>query len=304
MYLCYIDESGTSDIPGNTSHFILAGLSIPVQYWKNCDRDVEAIKQKYSLGITEIHVGWILRPYLEQNRIPRFEKLSYTKRRAQVEQLRKAELLRLQKVKNPKLYKQTKKNFNKTEAYIHLSYSERYELIKEMAVCISQWGFARLFAECIDKIYFDPSRRTHSQNIDEQSFEQVVSRFEHYLQIIGRRYPERRCGLIIHDNNQTVAKKHTALMKQFYEKGTMWTDVEAIIETPLFVDSQLTSMVQTADLCSYAIRRYLENSEDELFDLVFQRADRNRGAVVGVRHFSDPACQCKICSSHINVTTT
>ena len=30
MYLCYIDESGTSDIPGNTSHFILAGLSLPI----------------------------------------------------------------------------------------------------------------------------------------------------------------------------------------------------------------------------------------------------------------------------------
>ncbi len=29
MFLCYIDESGTSNIPGNTSHFILAGLAIP-----------------------------------------------------------------------------------------------------------------------------------------------------------------------------------------------------------------------------------------------------------------------------------
>ena len=33
MYLCYIDESGTSDIPGNTSHLILAGLSLPIWHW-------------------------------------------------------------------------------------------------------------------------------------------------------------------------------------------------------------------------------------------------------------------------------
>jgi hypothetical protein len=49
MYLCYIDESGTSDIPGNTSHFVLAGLSIPIWHWKDCDREVETIKRKYAL---------------------------------------------------------------------------------------------------------------------------------------------------------------------------------------------------------------------------------------------------------------
>ncbi len=46
-------------------------------------------------------------------------------------------------------------------------------------------------------------------------------------------------------------------MKSFYDKGTNWTDLEHIIETPLFVDSELTSLVQIADLCAYAIRRYL-----------------------------------------------
>jgi hypothetical protein len=301
MYLCYVDESGTSDIPGNTSHFVLAGLSIPINRWKYCDNAILHIKKKYGLEDSEIHIAWILRPYLEQSKIANFETLSYAQRKSQVEQFRRAELLRLQRMRNPKHYSQTKKNYKKTEAYIHLTYEQRRDFIKEIASCISRWRFARLFAECIDKIYFDPSRA--HRTIDEQAFEQVVSRFEHYLQIIGRRYPERRCGLIIHDNNQTVAKKHTDLMKKFHEEGTMWTNVEAIIETPLFVDSRLTSMVQTADVCSYAIRRYLENGEDELFDLIFLRADTHRNVVVGVRHYSDTACRCKICLSHINATT-
>ena len=68
MYICYIDESGTSAIPGNTSHFVLVGISIPVWQWKNCDREIEQIKDKFSLGGSEIHVGWMLRPYIEQNR--------------------------------------------------------------------------------------------------------------------------------------------------------------------------------------------------------------------------------------------
>lgn len=71
-----------------------------------------------------------------------------------------------------------------------------------------------------------------------------------------------------------------------------------IIETPLFVDSQLTSMVQIADLWSYALRRYFENGEDELLDTLFVRADRKGAIVVGVRHYSDLACGCKVCLAH------
>ena len=87
-------------------------------------------------------------------------------------------------------------------------------------------------------------------------------------------------------------------MRGFHRKGTRWTAVENIIETPLFVDSQLTSMVQLADICSYALRRYLENHERDLFQLVFERADRKDGSVVGVRHFTDSSCNCHICTSH------
>jgi len=57
-------------------------------------------------------------------------------------------------------------------------------------------------------------------------------------------------------------------------------------------------MVQIADICAYALRRYLENKENELFDLVFHRADRIETVVVGVRHFTHNACKCKICDVH------
>lgn len=296
MYLCYIDESGTPDIPGNTSHYILAGVSIPVQYWKDCDKDIETIKQRYKLSDKEIHVAWIMRSYLEQNRIADFEKLDYQQRRYQVNALRNSELLRLQRSGKPSLYKQTRKNYQKTNDYIHLTYDERKNLIRDIASAIANWGFARLFAECINKIHFDPSRTPNT--IDEQAFEQVVSRFEQYLQVIGVNIPQKNFGLLIHDNNETVAKKHTLLMKKFHEGGTLWTNLKNIIETPLFVNSELTGMVQVADLCAYALRRYLENGESELFDLVFQRADRKGAMVVGVRHFTDNSCTCKICIAH------
>lgn len=98
MYLCYIDESGTSDIPGNTTHFILAGIAIPICNWKNCDRVIGAIKRKYKLQEAEIHTGWILRPYLEQKKISGFDSLDYDGRLREVAKYRKTELLRLQKI--------------------------------------------------------------------------------------------------------------------------------------------------------------------------------------------------------------
>jgi len=296
MYLCYIDESGTPEIPGNTSHFVLAGLSIPVWHWKDCEREINAIKAKYDLRSAEMHVAWMLRKYLEQTKVANFDSLDYAQRRYKVDKKRKTELLRLQRVGNSKRYKRTRKSYRNTEDYIHLSYDERVSFVTEVAQCMSGWGFARLFAECVDKIHFDPARVTRT--VDEQAFEQIVSRFEQYLEHTGSGQAGKNFGLLIHDNNPTVAKKHTELMKGFHKKGTLWTDVKNIIETPLFVDSQLTGLVQVADLCSYAIRRYLENGEEELFDCIFERADRKDDVVVGVRHFTDSHCQCKICCAH------
>ncbi len=186
---------------------------------------------------------------------------------------------------------QTRKNYQKTEAYVHLTRRERRQAVSDIAGLISNWGVARLFAECIDKVHFDPTIAMRS--VHEQAFEQVVSRFEQYL-----KNSDEGNGLLIHDNNQTVAKRHTELMKTFLREGTLWTKIRHIIETPMFVDSQLTSMVQLADLCAYALRRYLENGEEELFDLVFRRADRRGQIAVGVRHFTSPGCLCKICASH------
>ncbi|MBL6992413.1 DUF3800 domain-containing protein [Desulfobacula sp.] len=296
MYLLYIDESGTSAIPGNTSHFILAGISVPIWHWKDCDKEISNIKNPYNLNGKEIHTAWILRKYLEQSRIPNFESLDFEKRRSEVLKSRNRHLLNLQSAGKIKAYRQTKKNYLKTDDYIHLTYNQRKEFIDKIANCVSNWGFARLFAECIDKIYFDPTKEP--SDIDHQAFEQIVSRFDKYLVNISE--PQKKqYGLLIHDNNQTVARRLTKVMKEFHKTGTLWREIENIIETPLFVDSELTSLVQIADLCSYSIRRYLENNEPGLFSHIFKRADRVGGTiVVGMRHYSEPTCDCEICKNH------
>jgi hypothetical protein len=276
MLLCYIDESGTPEIPGNTSHFVLAGLAIPISCWKKAEMDIMDIKRKYGL---EIHTAWILRKYLEQTKIPGFDGMPKDQRIYEVTKYRNAELLRLQKV-GRKAYMQTRKNYRETDYYIHLTHTERKAFIFDVAGKIAQWNFARLFAECIDKISYDPSKATST--IAEQAFEQIVSRFETYLEKREVREKTEQFGLLIHDNNETVAKKHTALMRKFHKSGTLAGAIPHIMETPFFVDSKLTSMVQLADLCAYALRRYLENGETDLFDLIVTHAEKNEDKYISI----------------------
>jgi len=294
VYFCYIDESGTPEVPGNTSHYILAGLSIPISYWKKCEAGIARLKKKYGLQNSEVHTAWLMRKYLEQTKVADFDNLSYAQRKSEVEKERKKELLKLQKSGNRAHYKQTKKNYKQTESYIHLSHTERQNFVKELADMIGGWSFARIFGECIDKIHFDTS--IAKSPVDEQALEQLVSRFEQYMKIVSKSTKETEVyGTLIHDNNETVSKKHTELMKKFHVKGTLWTSLEHIIETPFFVNSELTSLVQIADLCSYTLRRYFENSETDLFDRIKSRFDRKNGKIVGLRHFSDSICSCEIC---------
>ena len=174
--------------------------------------------------------------------------------------------------------------------------------IRDVANTVGGWGYARLFAECVNKTHFDPMRTKLS--VDEQAFEQIVSQFQQYLTHTATKVtpnsptPIRDYGVLIHDNNPSLANKHTKQMRQFHKSGTLWTSIDNIIETPLFVDSSLTRMVQLADLCAVILRRYCEKKEVDLFRRIFQRADRFGGRTVGVRHFAGLSCQCEICQAH------
>lgn len=297
MYLCYIDESGTPEVPGNTSHFILCGIAIPVWHWRDVEREITQVLRPYGLEHTEIHTAWLLRRYLEQKAIPNFDAMNWAMRRSAVERERNATLLRLQKSNKHVLYKQTKKNYKHTLPYVHLTFDEREAAVEKIADCISGWGFSRVFAECIDKLHFDAARA--GCTVDEQAFEQVISRFEQYISKMPvPSLNHQNFGLVVHDRNETVATKHTKMMRDFHDQGTLWTQIKHIVDTPFFVDSSLTRMVQIADVCAWGLRRYCENSETTLFRKIFTRADRLGSKTVGVRHYSNMSCTCEICKGH------
>jgi hypothetical protein len=287
MYICYLDESGTVEAADSSKHFVLVGLAILAAAWKNKDAQVNSIKSRYELVGSEVHTAWVLREYPEQNFISDFAKLSHSDRRRQVI------ALRTQNLAKPRTKKQQASialNYRKTAAYVHLTKGERIRCVQDLADLIGSWADARLFAEAQLKKSLPSGAGDF-----EEAFEQVVTRFNTCLKNVGGIH-----GLLVQDNNETIAERLTQQMRKFHREGTTWArDIEFVVETPLFVDSELTSMVQLADLCAYAIRRFFDKGESDLLDRIFPVFDRNVGKLVGIRHFTRAdACGCKVCVEH------
>jgi len=193
--------------------------------------------------------------------------------------------------------KEAKKNYRKTLPYLHLTLAERRQALNELADVLNGWKDTRLFAEVIDKHYAYKSA-SHAYTPFEFSFRELVQRYEYFLKHRGNSINQTLYGIIVQDNNETMARRLTSMMRRFHVKGTGWTNIDHIVETPLFVDSHLTSMVQMADLCGYAIRRFFENGERDLFNRIYSRFDRAGSAVVGIRHFTTDGCVCQVCRDH------
>ncbi|OGK84519.1 MAG: hypothetical protein A2X53_03555 [Candidatus Rokubacteria bacterium GWA2_70_23] len=94
MRICYLDESGTPELHGGTSHFVLVGLSIQGETWKAKDAEITAIKRRFGLERDEIHTGWLTRRYPEQERIRDLEAMGTAERRAAVQKARDDFLVR------------------------------------------------------------------------------------------------------------------------------------------------------------------------------------------------------------------
>jgi hypothetical protein len=270
---------------------VLVGLSIEAWDWKGQDRDVSAIKRSVGLAGAEVHTGWMTRRYLEQEKIPDFASLDSPARRLVVRNARDAQLIKTQALKGSKAAAELRKNYRKTDAYIHLTLDQRMDFLRQLADLIGSWGNTRLFCHAIDKTSFGTTPPTIPPR--EEAFTQVVTRFERYLVDTGE---PRMVGLLAHDHDYTSADRLTQLMRHFHSSGTMWTRVTKIIETPFFVDSRLTVGVQLADLCAYATRRFFENNETDLFDRIYPRFHRVGERVVGIRHYARGRhCTCRVC---------
>jgi hypothetical protein len=290
VHIAYLDESGVVELNAGTSHFVLVALAIPASKWKAHDSRIQQIKNTHRLGDAEIHAAWMMRRYPEQQRIQGFEAMTDAQRRLSVTSERKADLAKAS-LRGQKAVKGLVRNYRHTEAFIQLTHAERVAALRAVADEVGTWQDCRLFGDVQRK----SAHVGDAERIRDFAFEQVVTRFQTFLRVAGG--PDA-VGLLVHDQNETASRRLTGRMRSFHRTGTSFALIP-IIETPLFVDSKLTAMVQLADLVGYSARRFTENQETDLFERIYGRFDRRGGRLVGLRHFTGQApCACRICSDH------
>ncbi len=150
---------------------------------------------------------------------------------------------------------------------------------------------AKAFACAIHK----PSCLT--QDPMEAAFEDLCSRFNLYLMRLGAAGDRQRGILIMDESAHETALQRLAL--NFRTPGTRWGVVRNLAETPLFVDSRASRLIQLADHVAYAVFRRYETGDTRFFDIIAPKFDMDGGIVHGLAHKqrTEPNCMCIACLS-------
>lgn len=150
---------------------------------------------------------------------------------------------------------------------------------------------ARAFACAIHKASFP------SQDAMELAFEDVCSRFSLYLRRLQAQ-GDRQRGLIILDESahETTLQR---MARDFRTLGTQWGIIRNLADTPLFVDSRASRVVQLADHVAYAVFRRYNAHDAQYFDIMASKIDSADGVIHGLAHKQtvDPNCMCIACLS-------
>ena len=297
VYLLYLDGSGAASV-SDTAHrsFVLLGLSLPEGNWFALEKRVAALKAKYQFSAVplELHAKDVCVSIPEQDEIPGFDDLSYADRRAQVLARREAKL-----VKKAGDRQNARAKYRGTEPVIHLSRAQRSQLYQDALDLVGSHAEIRLFAEVVNKEYL--LKKTGKMNAVASAFEQVLSRFDMFLQFVARANTTAHNGIAVVD-----VDPHSDLMRDltivFRADGHSWGQLQHVIESPFFVDSKIVSGIQLADMCAYATRRYADkvprsgSHEEKQFLRIFHKFDRGGGKLHGLRHYCAPgSCDCAIC---------
>ena len=114
----------------------------------------------------------------------------------------------------------------------------------------------------------------------------------------------RDAGLVILDQSAHETSLQ-AMARQFRRLGTAWGVVRNLADTPLFIDSRASRMVQLADHVAYAVFRRYEHGDSQYFDVVASRFDSADGVVHGLVHRQNiaPRCMCSLRNRRVGSTS-
>ncbi len=316
MYLLYTDASGTPEPQDQSREYAIVGVALPASAWAEFDLKVVAIKKEYGLVQTraELHAKDFCVSFPEQDEIADFQNLGWNDRRSALQEVRAKKLAN--KMSDEKRARRVR-TYRATLPFVHLTRAERSALFEKVLDVVGGYESLVLFGEVVRKA-------DAKDDIVGQAFTQLVSRFDTFLErrnMAGRRwlvaalerFPRLKQlsglssahvhkGLLVMDEEPARESSYRAMLEKFRDSGHPWGNLKHVIEAPFFVDSTLSAAVQVADLCAYAVRRYIEfgpakgSHEEKNFKRIFARFDRGT-RLHGLRHYcAKGSCKCLVCA--------
>jgi len=146
----------------------------------------------------------------------------------------------------------------------------------------------RTFACAVDK------KASFGRDPMELAFEDLCSRFDRFLSRI-KNEGDRQRGMIVLDESahETTLRK---MATDFRNLGTRWGNIHNLVETPFFVDSKSSRLVQLADHVAYATFRKYNAGDTNYFDIIAHKFDSVDNVVHGLSHKTrDKSCMCIAC---------
>lgn len=180
----------------------------------------------------------------------------------------------------------------RTEPWKSLSKQERIGVIKEvLKILANSYDSARVFACAVRKADY-PGRDPM-----EMAFEDLCSRFDMFLKRL-QASGDRQRGLIILDES-SYETSLLKLARNFRVMGTRFGVIRNLADTPVFIDSKASRLVQLADHVAYAVFRRYEAADTSYFDIISSRFDAVDGRLHGLchNHIQTTPCMCPGCMS-------
>lgn len=143
-----------------------------------------------------------------------------------------------------------------------------------LTVLASSHNSNRVFGVVVRKADIEPAEPTA------YAFEQLVSRFDHYLMRLHKGGDTQR-GLILFDKT-TQENAIQNLARDFKFNGHSWGYPRNLAEVPVFLDSKASRLIQLADLVAYAAFQKFERGNSAFFDIFAHRFDSVGGRVHGL----------------------
>ena len=166
-----------------------------------------------------------------------------------------------------------------------------------LQVLVKSYDTARAFACVVHKASFP------NQDPMEIAFEDLCQRFDLFLSRL-RTGGDTQRGLVILDKS-TYETTLQQMAVKFRTLGTQWNVIQNLADTPLFVNSQASRMIQLADHVAYAVFRRYESGDTQYLDLIASKFDAEDGIVHGLAHkeHSNRQCMCFACLSRRSRTS-